>query len=98
MVQLFPDYPVLLCVWFSDKTNFMSELLMDYYRAMQSQNTKFMNVVAGRLMDEGYEREAEFVIEQIFYLTEGIMKKNIDSVSNRFNLIMMCASEIPDIV
>ena len=68
----------------------MSDLMGDYNRAMGSQNTRFMNVVAGRLIDAGYEIEADFVIQQIFYLTEDIMKKNTDTVSDRFNLIMMC--------
>ena len=98
MVQLFPDYSFLLCLWSGDENYFMSDLRDDYNRAMKSQNTSFMNVLAGRLMDAGFERDAEFVIQQIFYLTEGIMKKNNDSVSDRFNLIMMCAHDIPDIV
>ena len=76
----------------------MSELVNLYNKAMASQNTSFMNVVAGRLLDAGYEIEADFVIQQIFYLTEDIMKKNPDSVSDRFNLIMMGANEISDSV
>ena len=74
----------------------MSDLLDDYNRAMKSQNTSFMNVIANRLVEVGYKSESEFVINQILYLTEGIMKKNNDSVSDRFNLIMMCANEVPD--
>lgn len=62
----------------------------DYNRAMNSQNTHFMNVIASRLLDAGYERESDFMIQRIFYLTEDIMKKNNDTVSDRFNLIMMC--------
>lgn len=76
----------------------MSDLVDDYNRAMSSQNPKFMNVVANRLLDAGYEIEAEFIIEHIFYLTDGIMKKNDDPVSDRFNLIMMCANEISNSV
>ena len=68
----------------------MSDLMDDYNRAMKSQNTSFMNVVAGRLLDAGYEIEAEILINQIFYFTEDVMKKNNDSVSNRFNDIIRC--------
>ncbi len=57
----------------------MSDLLKDYDRAMRSQNTSFMNVVAGRLLEAGYEIEAEFLINQIFYFTEDVMKKNTDT-------------------
>ena len=68
----------------------MSTLINDYDRAMRSQNTRFMNVVAGRLLDAGYEIEAEILINQIFYFTEDVMKKNTDTVSNRFNDIIRC--------
>ena len=90
MVQCFSYHSFLLCLWSGDENYFMSDLLDDYNRAMKSQNTSFMNVVANRLLEAGYEIEAEFVINHIFYLTEDIMKKNDDSVSERFNLIMMC--------
>jgi hypothetical protein len=68
----------------------MSDLMKDYDRAMRSQNTSFMNVVAGRLLDAGYEIEAEIIINQIFYFTEDVMNKNTDTVSNRFNDIIRC--------
>ncbi len=68
----------------------MSSLLDDYNRAMASQNTKFMNEIAQRLLDAGYEIESDFMIQRIFYLTDDVMKKNPDLVSDRFNLIMMC--------
>ena len=76
----------------------MSNLVDDYNRAISSQNTRFMNVVANRLLEAGYEVEAEFLIDHIFYLTDGVMQKNNDSVSDRFNLIMMCANEISNSV
>ena len=70
----------------------MNDLVNDYNRAMNSQNTKFMSVVANRLLEAGYEIEAEFIIEHIFYLTEGIKTKNTDTVSDRFNDIVHCDS------
>ena len=96
MVQPFSHHSILLSLWLGHENHFMSDLLDDYNRAMNSQNTSFMNVIANRLVEAGYKIEAEFVINHIFYLTEDIMKKNNDSVSDRFNLIMMCANEISD--
>jgi len=62
----------------------MSTLLLDYDRAMKSQNTSFMNVVAQRLLDAGYEIHAEEVINHIQYLTDGITKKSTEDARIRF--------------
>lgn len=90
MVQCVSGHTISICSYYCNKEYLMSDLMKDYDRAMRSQNTSFMNVVAGRLLDAGYEIEAEIIINQIFYFTEDVMKKNTDTVSNRFNDIIRC--------
>ena len=65
-----------------------ANLIKDYNRAMKSQNTNFMNVIANRLVDNGLFFHAENLINEIHYLSEDITKKSEESIVNRFRNII----------
>ena len=88
MVQLLSHHPILLSLWLGHENYFMSELLDDYKRAMKSQNTSFMNVIAGRLLDAGYEIEAEYLHNEIQFLTEEVFHKDNAPIIWRFKTII----------